>query len=342
MIFLDYCVKIEKQKAEETRRKLVSLGVSDKSRKVFSIEKFVFFPVLKKVEGFEVVKKKARVRVLKPNSIKEALVNVLTAEEFNSLVSSFDIVGDVAVLEIPSELEKKQKQIAEAAMRVHSSVRAVFKKASEMQGVFRVRKLKWLAGEKRSETVYSENGCRMKLDLKKVYFSPRLVFERKRIAELVGEKERVLVFFAGVAPFALVIARKHPEAKITCIELNPAACKYARENIILNKAKNVEVVEGDVRKIIPAGFLGVADRVLMPLPKGAEEFLREAFIAAQKGCVVHLYSFSEDKAPFEKALKAVKAEAKKQGRKVKIVFKRVVRPYAPRVSQVAIDFEILD
>ncbi|MBI5159156.1 class I SAM-dependent methyltransferase family protein [Candidatus Micrarchaeota archaeon] len=336
------CIKVEKRKAEETRRKLVSSGVFDKTRRVFSDGKFVFFPVLKKISGFEIVKKKARVRTLKPNSIKEALAGVLSEKELALLVSSFDIVGRVAVLEIPEVLEKKQKQIAEAVMRVHKSVRAVFKKASEMQGVFRVRKLKWLAGEKQSETIYAENNCRMKLDLKKVYFSPRLVFERKRIAELAGENERVLVFFAGVGPFALVIARKHPLAKITCIELNPAACEYARENIELNKAENVDIVEGDVRKIIPASFVGVADRVLMPLPKGAEEFLREAFLAARKGCVVHLYSFAEDAKPFEKALKAVRAEAKKQGRRVKVLCKRVVRPYAPRVSQVVIDFQILN
>ncbi len=342
MKLLAECVKVEKKNAEAARKKLRALGALDKNHAVSSDEKFVYFPVNGKAEGFAIVERKAEKKTEKPNSLEEALAGVLTEKEFGEAVKSFDIVGDVAILEIPGELKKKQKQIAEAVMRVHRNVRAVFKKASAMKGVFRVRELEWLAGEKRTETVYKESECLMKLDLAKVYFSPRLVFERQRIAGLVKKGERVLVFFAGVAPFALVIAKKHADARITCIELNPDACKYARENVALNKFSNVEVVKGDVRKIIPRKFVGVADRVLMPLPKGAEEFLKEAFIAAKKNCVIHLYSFAEDAEPFEKALKAIRKEAAKQKRKVRILNKRIVRPYAPRVSQVVVDFEVMD
>lgn len=341
------CLKIEKQKAEALRRMLLSKGLLDTTHEVSHDLLFVYFPVTGKPQGkFSYVQKTLKKRAMKPFSLKEALANKLTAAELDSLVSSFDIIGSIAIIEIPDSLKKCEKEIAKAVMAVHHSVKTVAKKLSAMEGVFRVRKLKIIAGKKTLETEYHENGARMLLDVGKVYFSPRLATERKRIAEQVKPNEKVLVMFAGVGPFALVIAKKQPSAKIAAVELNPAAVKYMQKNIVLNKAANVAAIREDVRHFAKklrgwaGGRKGFADRIAMPLPHSADRFLDCAFECAKKGCVVHFYSIAHEGNPFAEAEEKVKEEAKKAGRKVAILNRHIVRPYAPHVVQAVLDFRV--
>lgn len=168
-------------------------------------------------------------------------------------------------------------------MNVHRNVKSVFKKLGPMEGVYRTRKLKFLAGERRTVTEYRENNCRFRLDVSKVYFTPRLSFERRRIAEQVKPGEHILALFAGVGPFPIVIAKVQPHVKIHAVELNPDAFKYMQENTRLNRMQEIITpLLGDVKEIVPAKFVNSADRILMPLPKGAEKFLGEAFLAAKR------------------------------------------------------------
>ena len=339
------CVKVPKKKGEETRQKLIAEGIFDPSFVPLKNGEFVFFPVKKKPASvdFPVVRKELMTRKKRFHSLEDALRGELTPDELDGLVRSFDIVGDIAVLEVPDALRKKERAIAKAVMDVHRHVHVVAKKASPMSGEFRVRKLKIIAGEKRTETLYTEHGCKMKVDIAKVYFSPRLSFERQRIASQVKKGERILAMFAGVGPFPLVIAKRQPHVEIAAIELNPDAVRLMEENIRLNRLEGViKPILGDVREVVPRQFRGWADRVLMPLPKDAHEFLSEAFIAARRGCMVHFYHFAPIGKSFTEARKLVRAAAKKAGRKVEFISERVVRPYSPQTEQVVIDFKVLD
>ncbi len=334
------CLKIEKQKAESMRKMLLSKGLLDTTHEVSHDSLFVYFPVTGKPQGkFSYVQKALKKRAMKPFSLKEALANKLTAAELDSLVSSFDIIGSIAIIEVPDSLQKHEKEIAKAVMAVHHSVKTVAKKLSAMEGVYRVRRLKVIAGKRTLQTEYHENGVRMRLDVGKVYFSPRLATERKRIAELVRPGERVLVMFAGVGPFALVIAKKQPTAKIAAIELNPAAVKYMKRNVKLNKMANVAAIKGDVRALSKK-YAHWAGRIAMPLPHSADRFLDCAFLAAAPGCTIHFYSISHEGNPFGEAEAKVKEEAKKAGRKVAILNRHIVRPYAPHVVQTVLDFSV--
>lgn len=335
------CVKVERGKGEETRQRLIAFGVFDHSFVPESDEEFVYFAVKKPVKGLKIVQRKLRSRERKFRSVEEALSGKLSPRELEGLVRSFDVVGDVAVVEIPEKLAKKEKMIAEAVMEVHRNVKAVARKMGPMEGEFRVRKLKVIAGERRTETVYKEHGCMMKVDLAKAYFSPRLAFERKRIAEQVKRGEKILAMFAGVGPFPLVIAKRQPNVEIAAVELNPDAVKFLKENVRMNRMEKViKPILGDVHRIVPKKFRGWADRIIMPLPKGAHEFLHEAFLAARKGAVVHFYTFARSGREKE-AAKVVREAARKEGRKVEILSMRTVRPYAPGIDQVVVDFRIV-
>jgi len=255
--------------------------------------------------------------------------------------SSFDVIGHIAIIEIPEKLRKKRKLIAKVIMGLNKHIKTVLEKASERKGIYRTRKYKFLAGEKIFETVHKEYGCLFKLDPTKVYFSPRELTERQRIASQVKEGEVVMVMFAGVAPYAIQIAKKQPKVKeIIAIEINPVAVKYARENVILNKVEDkVKVIEGDVREKC-IDFYGKCDRVVMPLPMGGEDFLDIAVNCLKKKGYIHFYNWGSEPNIFENAEKVVREKFEKLGVKYEIINRRKVLPYAPRKWKVCLDIYV--
>ncbi|MEM3412209.1 MAG: class I SAM-dependent methyltransferase family protein [archaeon] len=270
--------------------------------------------------------------------LKETLKGIIPDEKLEKLVQSFDIIGNIVVIEIPDELKEFEKIIGEKILENLKHVKTVCKKAGIHEGPFRIRPCTIIAGENKTETIHKESGVLMKLDVNKVYFSPRLSFERERIANLVKPGEKVAVFFAGVGPFALVIGKKQPlVSKIYGIELNPDAYKYFEENIKLNKmVGKIVPIFGDVKE--KAKEIEKCDRVIMPLPKNAPDFLESALECLKEVGYIHIYGFGSEENPFEELEK--KVEEKLKNVEWEITNKRIVRTYAPRVEQVVFDIKI--
>jgi tRNA (guanine37-N1)-methyltransferase len=335
------CAKIKRKDAERKRRVLAEKGAIDHSYIPSRDRKFVYFAVKGKPCGVRLVKKRLKRREVFAKPFAEELKGKLTAREREELVTSFDLVGDIAVVEVPPSLVKKEKLIAMAIMKQHHGVKSVAKKTGGTAGEFRIRPVKVIAGERRTSTAYREGGCEFELDLNKTYFSPRLGTERGRLCALVKEGERVLVPFAGVGPFAIRIGKAVPSAQVVGIELNHDACKYFRKNIARNRCANVSLEEGDAEKILRTKFKGWADRLAMPLPKDAKHFLPAAICALKKGGTLHYYSFGKADAPFEEAEKDVLQAASSLGRRAQVIFRRVVRPYSKTTEQVAIDAAVI-
>ncbi|WP_297468532.1 class I SAM-dependent methyltransferase family protein [Thermococcus sp.] len=326
-------VKVPKKEAEKTRRKLLELGVLSKGYSVKREEDFVLFPVTGPVDGFELVEAEFERLEKRPHSYREV---VDVPEKVKPLLpSSFDIIGDIAIIELPDELKPYGKAIGEAILKVHRHIKAVFAKGSKVEGEYRVRELVHLAGENRTETIHRENGIRLKLDVAKVYFSPRLATERMRIFRKTRPGEVVFDMFAGVGPYSILLAKK---AKLVfACDLNPWAVRYLEENVRLNKTNNVIPVLGDVRKV--AGKIK-ADRVIMNLPKFADRFLREALLSVKPGGVIHYYGFGPEGDLFSEHEAKIKAVARELGLNVEFLERRKVRPYAPRQFNIAIDFRV--
>ena len=64
-------------------------------------------------------------------NLKEALAGELTDEEISMLRRGFDIVGDIAIIEIPDEISSKEILIAKAIKNIHKNVNTVLRKMSE-------------------------------------------------------------------------------------------------------------------------------------------------------------------------------------------------------------------
>jgi len=229
-------------------------------------------------------------------------------------------------------------------VRIHKQVKVVAKKSGPVSGRFRVRPLKIILCNRdpcSTETTLVENGVKIKLDPAKVYYSVRLSTERKRIYERVADGERILVMFAGVGPFALIIA-KHRQVDVAAVEWNPDAVYYLKENIRINRLKGKVVpVLGDVREVVPQRFRHWADRVIMPLPKSADDFLDLAVLALRGNGHVHTYTFlNEDvwKDELSRWLEQRCSElCDRFNVELNVYESHVVRPYAPHVVQVSVD-----
>lgn len=272
--------------------------------------------------------------------LKQALKGKLTKKELNYLVTSFDIIGNIAIIGIPEELKKKQGIIAKAVMQMNKNTTTVLKKTDIHKGEYRVQKLSFLGGKRTKETVYKENNVQIKLDVEKVYFSQRLSNERKRIFQLVRPNENVLVMFSGVAPFCLTIAKNARPKIVYGIEINPVAHKYAKENVKLNKLfEKIKLYNGDVKTVVPK--LGKFDRILMPLPKTGEDFLDIALKAVKKGTTIHFYDFSQIKEFPDISIGKIDGACKKAKKKYKILNSVKCGAYAPYVYRVCIDFQII-
>lgn len=229
---------------------------------------------------------------MKPKTLKQALATKLSASEADELVRSYDVLGSIAIIDVPEVLEKKEKMIAEALLETHKQVKTVLKKLEKHEGEFRTQKLLLVAGDDTRETLVRESGCSFLLDVEQVYFSGRLSTERLRLAELVQPGEQVLVMFSGAAPYVVVLAKHSLADRIVGVEKNPAGHRYGVENLRLNKVKHAELFNRDCSDL---SFLNDRfDRIIMPAPFNAVDFLVQALSVAKDFCHVHCYCFAAE------------------------------------------------
>lgn len=270
----------------------------------------------------------------------ELLEKRLPQSELRHVKGSFDIIGDVAIIEIPDELAHRERDIIEALIELHPRLKTVYKKRSARKGVYRLRDFKLIYGEEK-ETEHKEHGYRIRLDVRKVYFSPREATERQRIAKQVKANEKVMVMFAGAGPYALAIAKTQPRVKkIYAVEINPEAYNYMTENVRINKAGNKIIpIMGDVEEECEKYF-GQCDRVVMPLPKGAYEYLKlAAKCLKKKGGVIHYYFWSSEDA-LEEIKEIVGIDLQSLKRKIKSMKITKVSEYSPKVLKFCMDIKV--
>ena len=195
--------------------------------------------------------------------LKKALEGILSDKDSKDLVSAFDQIGDIIIVRIPDSLVSKKKIIGKILLEQVKTAKSVFYQSSPVEGDFRTRNLQLIAGEKKTETEYRENGCRFLVDVEKAFFSPRLSTERERISNLVNDDDVVINMFGGVGMFSILAAKK-TRCIVYNIDINPTASKLCEENIKLNKLKgDVISLNGDSSVIINEQLQNKADRVLM-------------------------------------------------------------------------------
>ena len=329
------CVKVPLKQLNDTRIKLMENGLMNMEYRIKAQDDFGYIPINDDVGEYEIVDIELEPLKRVPHNFAELLKDELSLEEIENLRTSFDTIGDIVILEIPRDLQDKKQIIGDAAFKF-TKRRSIFMKKSAVKGTIRIRDLEFLSGVDDSVTIHKEHGARLKLDVREVYFSPRLATERKRVMESVNEGEKILDMFCGIGPFPIVIAREK-DVEITAVDINESAIKYLDENIRLNKLKGqIKTYCGDARKVSDE-LKTKYDRIIMNLPGLAYTFLDVAVNLIEDNGIINYYEFSNS---YEQGIKRITDAANEVGKKVEIINCRKVKSTSPGEWHVAIDAKI--
>ena len=349
------CLKVPKALGEKAIRLVRELNLINRELKVQQVENYLCIPLIneplssdikelkRSLPEFEISTHRFSERTKSPPKLVDMLEDKLPPHLLASAPHAIDFVGDIAVVEIPTELKDYKKAIGEAMLKTHKRINTVLAKSGAVEGVYRLRDFEFIAGVEKTATTHREYGCVYHVDLAKTYFSPRLSHERDRVASQVKEGEMVVDMFAGVGPFSILIAKKHENVKVYAIDVNPDAVEFLKRNVAVNRVENkVMPVLGDVRQVVREQLIGVADRVIMNLPEKAIEYVDVACKAIKsKGGIMHYYEFTDTPDPLETARVRLSEALSQTNRNVKkILLARVVRATAPFTWQVVVDAEI--
>jgi len=342
--------RVEKNRAEEIRRRLLKIGVLNPRLKPFEEDGFIYFPLKEEARISDLLGElKASIvvadfeeRIKRPKSLEEILSKKLPKELLNLLPSSYDLIGDIILVEIPPELKPYEKMVAEGLMKLYPSVKTVLSKEGVTKGAYRLREYRVIAGLNKFETIHREHGCIYRIDLRRAFFNPRMSGERIRVARLVSEDEKVLDMFAGIGSFSIVIAKKQPTATIIAIELNPDAYRLMLENIRLNKVKDrVKPILGDCREVLK-DIHEKFDRIIMDLPHSSIDYLDLALEKTKRNSIIHLYLVGGGEEPTKDACEKALEKIQDLGFDVDLVYARRVMEIAPRRSTIVLDLRVKD
>ncbi len=265
--------------------------------------------------------------------------------ELRGLVpNSFDVIGSregaVAVVEIPSELERYKYEIAKALMRINKNVKSVVRRIGARRGAFRLYETEVLIPGP-TEVVHRELGYRLLIDPTKAFFSPRDQSDRLDLSLMVGRNESIAYLFAGAGPYAFAILKRQPDvSSIHAVELNPDAVTYLERNVRLNKVRGKVIpIEDDARHFCNVAGRGF-NRVIMTLPLGAGDYLVDALCCIAKGGVIHFYHTGREEDPWSEGESIVLNKCIEANVNCNIISRRIVREYAPYVYKIRMDIRI--
>lgn len=349
------CLKVAKDQGEKIIALAHKLALIDKGFVIQRKENHLLIPLVRKPNKDELsaLKKQAPKLIITAAAFTEkrvketfmhSLEKQLPPELASSIPHSLDIIGDIAIIEIPQQLKLQEKLIGQTILQTQKNIKTVLAKAGIISGVYRIRALSFIAGEDKTQTVYNEYGCHYHVDVAKAYFSPRLSNEHHRVALLVEEGETVVDLFAGVGPFAVLIGKMNQKAKAYAADINPEAIELLKINAKANKVDDrVFPILGDARELSKTKLNGIADRVIMNLPETAIDFVDAACNTIKlQGGIVHFYGFVRKPDTIEEFKLRFSKAVESSGRKViEYLNYRNVRETAPFESQVVLDVKIV-
>ncbi|MDS0256301.1 50S ribosomal protein L11 methyltransferase [Thermoplasmatales archaeon AK] len=302
-------IKVPKENAERVIR---ALNATSELNRLYSVQKwgdYILIPVIavdrkhESLAGYEIVDIDPLERKRKPQPA--------------SIRGSYDAIGRIAIIKI-----RNDKKALDLARYLYESGNfdCVFRDHG-VTGDLRLRDLEILQGKEQYVTDHRENGIIMRVNVSRVYFSPRLATERLLLAKSCREGELVLDMFAGIGPFAVTIA-KTSGARVIAIDKNPEAVAWMRYNIQRNRVGRL--VSTRLMDSLKVSDLGLRfHRIVMNLPHDVLGYIDTALSVLKEGGLINLYMIGDT----SKVAEVMSLLAHKG---LKVVSKRMVHGYSPR------------
>jgi tRNA (guanine37-N1)-methyltransferase len=347
-------LKVAKRWGERAIRIVTRLRLMDREYAILGVENALVIPLTRTpapdegkaltaaLDAFEVVHASFPTRARRARSLVEALNNILPPDLVAYIPRAMDIVGSLAIVDIAPELEAWKSQVGHAILQVNRHVETVLARAGHVQGAHRVRPLEVIAGTGETQVTHREHGCTYQVDPTQVYFTPRLSEERRRVAEQVREGETIVDMFASVGPFAIQIAKTRAHVTVYAVDVNERAYALLQRNVRANGVESrVIPILGDIRTV-GEQLEGGSDRVIVDLPEQASAFIDVACrLLKLRGGILHYYCFQSEPAALETAAERLREAVANAKRGLQaVVYKRRLRPIAPRRWQIVLDAAI--
>lgn len=293
--------------------------------------------------------------------LHENLLPLIPLEILEYIPTTFDTIGNLAIIEIDRwgelskqidnnfEFQRILSLVGEVITKLHKNITTVIRKLGNIEGEFRLRNYEVISGPPQTSTLHKENHCYFYVDPRKMFFSPRLSFERNRVSKLEYENNSIIIdCFSGCGPFSIQIALKH-NVHVFGIEKNPDAITYFENNIELNRNQLVGTIstfEGDFREFIDSESAQLcqknSDYIIMNLPERSYEFIPHIIPFVKEDCTYLIfYCFLKSSYPLQDAEVKLKDLLEENNLSlIEIVQKRIVFSYSPNQNNVGIDAKI--
>ena len=345
-------IKVRYASAETTRKWLMKHYVIDASLEFTREEEFLIIPIVLSIDDaqslmalspnkfdYQVKKFTFEKKGSSPKNLYDAVSDQIPTHLQEFIPKAYDAIGDIIIVDIPEEILQFQYEIGRALLSLFPAINTVYRKASAVSGVLRIRELDFLAGEKKCETEHHEHGLKIYVDVCNTYFSPRLGNEHNRVAEAIQKDEVIIDLFTGVGSFPLHIA-KHSKSTIYAIDINKTAIQCLIKSIEINRLKGkIVTMAGDCRDLVDN--LPKADRVIMNLPAKSIEYLDIVCKVIKPGGIIHFYSFVSDDNPENEVLNILEQELQEVNWSIsKIINFQKVRESAPHEIHACLEASI--
>ena len=104
-------VKVPLKELNNTRKKLMEKQLMNMDYKIKTEDEYGFIPINTDADfkcNYEIVDVELEAMKRYPKNISELLKDDLTSKEIEDLKTSFDIIGDIVIVEIPEMMEEKK------------------------------------------------------------------------------------------------------------------------------------------------------------------------------------------------------------------------------------------
>ena len=326
---------IKKEGAEAALKRIISLGLLDKGRKILKKGDRVEIPVLEYLDEFEMVVQECPSFYRKRPGLSAALRGQMPESCLNLLPRGWFILGEVIIVKLHPRLREYERDIGLALLQCYPRCFTVL--ADEgIEGNYRQPVRRTIVGSK-SRTVHKENGVIFHLDAREVMFSPGNLRERMRISRL-GGGETVVDMFAGIGYFSIPMAVHSRPKMVYAIELNHYAYQLLCQNIKANQVQEiVQPILGDCTIETPQG---IADRVLMGMVQITDQYLKTGISALKPGGMLHYHQTIPSWQFPEAAIEEINDAAADVGCRAEILQCLKVKKFSPGVIHAVIDARI--